>query len=322
MTMRITTLTLFLFINFCSILSSQKIDNLVSFRDIKSDAYFRFNYENDFFSATDKNYTQGYSFELASPYLKKNTVNHLFVKPKNSEFRYGLAIEHIGFTPSDFVSPAIQFGDRPFAAAIMLKSFTIATDTVHNRRLAQSFSLGLIGPDAFGKEMQVEIHKLTGNKIPGGWDNQIKNDVVVNYRLDYEKQLYRYQNIFALNSQSTFQLGTLFTNASLGVNTSIGLLNQPFAPIADITKFQFYLYSQPLITAVGYDATLQGGLFNRDSPYTIASSEIKRFTAQFNYGIVLKTRTLYFEYARTAITREFSSGSSYKWGGFKVGFIF
>ena len=320
--MRILMLVILLFINLCSVLRSQKIDNLVSFRDIKSDHYFRFNYENDFFSATDKNYTQGYNLELVAPGLVKNPINYLFIKPKNTKTRFGISIEHIGFTPSDFVSPEIQIGDRPFSAAIMLKSFKIDMDTIASWRIAQSLSLGLIGPGAFGKEMQVEIHEITGNKIPGGWDNQIKNDVVINYRLDYEKQLYRYQNIFNLNGQSTVQLGTLFTNASLGLNTSIGFLNNPFAQTKKHSNFQFYLYSQPIVSAVAYDATLEGGLFNKDSPYTIASSDIERLTAQFNYGIVLKTKTLYFEYARTAITREFSSGSSAKWGGFKVGFTF
>lgn len=301
---------------------SQKINNLVSFRDIESASYLRFNYENDFFSATDKNYTQGYNLELAHPSLKKNPINHLFLKTKNYNTRYGISIEHIGFTPSDFVSPAIQFGDRPFASAIMLKSFTVATDTSKSNRISQSLSLGLIGPGSFGKEMQVKIHKATGNKIPGGWDNQIKNDIVFNYRIDFEKLLYRYNSIFAINSQATAQVGTLFTNISAGVNVSLGLLKSSFSLKKNKRKFQLYLYSQPVVSLIGYDATLQGGFFKKDSPYTIEASKVERFTAEFNYGLILKTSILYFEYARTTITREFESGNSANWGGIKVGFTF
>ncbi|MGB3150896.1 MAG: lipid A deacylase LpxR family protein [Maribacter sp.] len=320
--MEVRVIFLFLLIVFSANVRSQKIDNLASFRDMKSEHYFRFNYENDFFSATDKNYTQGYNLELVAPGLQQNPLNYLFFNTKKTENRYGISIEHIGFTPSDFVSSEIQNGDRPFAAAIMLKSFTIATDTLRVRRVAQSFSLGIIGPGAFGKEMQVEIHKATGNKIPGGWDNQIKNDLVLNYRLDYEKQLYRYNDLFSLNSNTTLQVGTLFTKVSLGVNTSLGLLSSAFTPKKKKDKFQVYLYSQPVLSVVGYDATLQGGLFNKDSPYTLKASEVERLTAQLNYGLVLKTRTLYFEYARTSITKEFKSGSSANWGGIKVGFTF
>lgn len=316
----IIKLLLFLIVPAC--LFSQKINNMASFRDLKSDAYFRFNYENDYFASSDKNYTQGYNFELVAPFLKKNPANKLFYIPKNTENKHGLSIEHIGFTPSNYKSPDIQLGDRPFASAIMLKSFVISTNIEKKYRGYSSFSLGIIGPGAFGKEMQVAIHEATGNAIPQGWSNQIKNDIVLNYEIGLEKQLFRFKNIFSLQSDTNLKLGTLFTNASLGLNATIGIINSPFSSSTNKHKFQLYFYSQPVITIVGYDATLQGGLFNKKSPYTLSSSSLKRFTVQHNYGIVLKTRTLYFEYSSSAITREFDSGSSAKWGGIKIGFIF
>lgn len=301
---------------------SQKIDNLSSFRDVENDSYFRFNYDNDFFSSSDKNYTQGYSFELVLPVFKKNPLNVLFLKPKNYVAKYGLAIEHIGFTPDDYGSEEIQFGDRPFAAAIYLKSFVISTDTISKRRFTSSFNLGIIGPGAFGKEMQVEIHEATGNEIPLGWKHQIKNDVVLNYEIGLEQQLYKYQRYLSLQAQTSAKLGTLFTNASLGLNGSIGLVNSAFSAEAKKDKFQLYFYSQIFGSVVAYDATLQGGLITKDSPYIIDSDDVKRFTGQYTYGFVLQTKRFYAEYTRTLITREFSRGDSAKWGGFKLGFTF
>ena len=134
----------------------QKIDNMTSFRDVKSTNYFRFHYENDYFTSTDKDYTQGYNFELTSPRLAKNPINHLFISPKKSEFKYGLSLEHIGFTANNIASDQIQYGERPFAAAIMLKSFSIATDTIQKSRLVSSLNLGIIGPGAFGGDMQTD----------------------------------------------------------------------------------------------------------------------------------------------------------------------
>lgn len=305
-----------------SFLQAQKIDNMISFRDIKDVNYFRFNYENDYFGSTDENYTQGYNFELASPSFKKNPVNHLFLTPKNSEYKYGLSIEHIGYTPVNIKSTEIQLGDRPFAAAIMLKSFAIATNTIQKTRFTSSLNIGLIGPGAFGKEMQVGIHEATGNTIPGGWQNQIKNDVVLNYEINYEKQLVRYKDLFSLQSYTTARLGTLFTNVSLGFSTTLGIINSPFTSVNNKNKFQVYLFGQPLVSAIGYDATLQGGLFNIKSPYTISTNEVERVTAQFNYGIVFQTRTIFFEYSLTHITREFETGPSAKYGGIKFGFKF
>lgn len=309
---------LLLFIS--TLVFGQKIDNMASFEDIKSNNYFRFHYDNDYFTSTDRDYTQGYNFELTAPRLARNPINHLFISPKNSEFKYGISLEHIGFTANNIASDQIQFGDRPFAAAIMLKSFSIATDTIQKTRIVSSLNLGIIGPGAFGGDMQKGIHKATGNTIPKGWYNQIKNDVVINYELTYEKQLFRFQNLFSVQTTATGRIGTLFTNASGGFNVTLGVINSPFTSTKNKNRFQIYLYTQPLLNVIGYDATLQGGLFDRESVYTIKSREIERFTAQNNYGIVLQYRTFYLEYSQTMLTREFSSGSSHKWGGFRIGF--
>jgi len=310
----------YLFILFPSILFAQKIDHLVSFRDLNSDAYFRFTYENDYFAATDENYTQGYDFELVLPLFEKNPVNHLFFIPKDNHTKYGLAIEHLGYTPNHYERPEIQVGDRPFAAAFMLKGFAISTDVQRKSRFTSSLSLGIIGPGAFGEEMQAGIHKATGNKEPLGWGNQIKNDVVFNYRVSYEKQLYAYQELFSFQTYTSAQVGTLFTQISTGFNTTIGLIDASFSN--HNKGFRMYFYAQPTATLAGYDATLQGGLFNRESPYTIRNSDIERVTAQLDYGLILKTRTLYFEFSRSLITREIATLNSAAWGGIKIGFTF
>jgi lipid A 3-O-deacylase len=301
-------------------LMGQKIDNMASFRDIKDTKYIRLNYENDFFTSSDQDYTQGYNLELVAPWLKKNPVQHLFISPKKSEFRYGLSLEQIGFTPNDISSYDIQYGERPYAAVIMVKSFLIATDTIHKSRLASSFSLGLIGPGAFGGDIQREIHRILDNTIPNGWSNQIQNDVVANYEISYEKQVLRLDNFFSLQTHATARLGTLFTNASLGLSITLGIINSPFSSAANKNKFQLYVYTQPIVNAIGYDATLQGGLLNRKSLYTIPGSDIERFTAQNNYGIVFQYHAFYLEYTQTMLTREISTANPHKWGGIRIGY--
>ena len=300
----------------------QKIDNTAAFRNIAGDRYFRFNYDNDYFASSDRDYTQGYSFEFAMPILKRNPLNKLLIYNQKYEHQYGVAIEHIGFTPDNIKSPLIQVGDRPFASAIMLKSFAIATDTVNHARWTSSFSVGLIGQGAFGKEMQVGIHKATGNVIPEGWQNQIRNDVVINYQIGYDKQIMRIKNNVFLLANGQASVGTLFTNASAGLTAMLGIIKPNWTPRKQWKNFQLYIYSQPKLNLVGYDATLQGGLFNDSSPYTINSSEVERLTAQHNYGVVIRSRTLFIEYSRTDITREFATGRSAGWGGIRFGFTF
>ena len=304
------------------IINAQKIDHLVSYRHIDSENYFRFNYDNDYFAASDKNYTQGYNLEFVSPFFYKNPINSILITPETFRLKHGLSIEHIGFTPERYDLPDIQFDDRPFAASIVLKSFVVAQHSAKKIRLHSSFSIGLIGPGAFGEEMQVGIHEATGNKVPRGWRHQIKNDIVVNYSLGIEKQILNLNNVASVQLQSNLNLGTLFTNASVGTNVILGKFKNSFSSENHNQDLQIYVYAQPLVSVIAYDATLQGGLINRDSPYTISSKDVQRLTSQFNFGLVIQTKTLYFEYTRSSITKEFETGNLAKWGGIRIGFTF
>ena len=301
-------------------LFAQKIDNMVSYRSMGNDNYFRYSYDNDYFTASDYNYTQGYNFEFSKPVLKNNPINYLFYQPKNSKKQYGFSIEHIGFTPRSLSKSEIQYGDRPYASAIMTKSFLVTIDTIHRSRFVSSLNIGLIGPGAFGKEMQVGIHRATEDVIPKGWHNQIKNDLVFNYEINFEKQFY-FNNVFSLQSNSSLRLGTLFTDASFGFNFTLGEINKPFE-VTKNNKFRAYIFMQPLVNVIGYDATLQGGMFNDKSPYIIASKDIERVVYEVNIGLVVQTKKIYFEYFRTNTTKKFTTGTSPKWGGIKFGIKF
>lgn len=313
---------LLLFIYFCftsAFVQGQKIDNTASYRQLQIDRYFRINYDNDYFAAQDKNYTQGYSFEFVSPWLLKSPINKLFPHLSNDKRISGVVFEHIGFTPVHYEKLEIQKGDRPFSATALLKSFSISVSTESKQRIASHFSFGVMGPAAKGKEIQAGIHSLTGDRIPYGWKNQIKNHFIINYGIDYEKELIRLNDFFGLYANASAKIGNLFTNASLGFNTTFGLINNPYYNSTS-KKIQLYAYFQPLITAVGFDGTLQGKLFENKSVYTIPTSNINQIVGQVNYGIVLQTKSIYLEYSRANISNEIKTLSPAGWGGIKIGF--
>lgn len=194
---------LLIFALFSTLLSlptfAQKVDNFSSYNKINDSSYFRFHYDNDYFTSTDENYTQGYSFEVVLNVLRKNPLNVILLNDADASQQFGLSLDHIGYTPFTIGSPDIQFGDRPFASAIMLKSFKINTNPVRKSRLISALRLGIIGPGSLGKEMQVGIHEATGNTIPLGWKNQIKNDAIVNYEVIYQKKSSLFLIIFPFN---------------------------------------------------------------------------------------------------------------------------
>ena len=299
---------------------AQRIDNTASFRDMGSERYVRLLYDNDFFTATDIYYTQGYTIELVTPGLRHNPINYILPQLDGKAI-YGLALEQTGFIPTDISDANIRYGDRPYASTFAFKSFITSTDTLRKARLTSSVSIGMIGQAALGYEIQSGIHQWIDDEEPMGWGNQIRNDVVLDYELAYEKQLFRLWDLFSMASATRLRLGTLNTHFFAGVNASLGIINSPFSAISNSRKLQIYIYSQPRATLVGYDATLQGGWFN-NSPYTIPSRDVERVTLQNNFGLIIRYRSSYFEYSRSHITREFSTGKSHAWGGFRIGFTF
>ena len=303
---------------------AQRIDNTASFRQIDQARYARLHYDNDFFTATDRYYTQGYNLEFVHPVLRKNPLTRLLITTNRNQARYGLAFEHFGFTPTTIQSDAILVGDRPFAGAILLKTFSMSTDSVRRVRVSSVLSTGMVGPVAFGGEMQTGIHRLINGVVPQGWQHQIRNDVIVNYNLTIEKQLYAYRNALSVSATGQVQAGTFVNRLKTGFVVMAGRFSSPFgnSPAIRRSGLQLYGYAQPLVSVVGYDVSLQGGLFNRDSPHTIPADQLARTTFQANVGAVLQYKKLYLEYYQSVLTKEFATGMPHRWGGLKIGIGF
>jgi lipid A 3-O-deacylase len=312
---------MFCFPHLCA---AQRIDNTASYRNVIGDKYIRLHYDNDFYGKTDYYYTQGYQLELVNPFLRKSPVSRALVRLKASRTKYGLSFEHYGFTPTSIRSDTILSGDRPFTGVILLKSFSISVDAEKRRRLASVLSIGMIGPAAFAGRMQATIHRWTNNAVPHGWQYQIRNDIVVNYELSHEREIFNIENIVSLNTNAKVSLGTLLDKAHAGFTLTAGRFDSPFRKTEKkhSKNFQLYLFTQPLVGTIGYDASLQGGIFNRNSPYVIKSESIQRFTFQNTFGIAAHIWKAHFEYSQTFITKEFSTGLRHRWGGIKIGYSF
>lgn len=299
---------------------AQAVDNNVIERNTEKDRYVRFNYGNDYFTATDYYLTQTILLEFAHPALKKNPVNKVAVRPKAYRVQYGIAGEHNGYTPTDYVPARILYGDRPFAGTLSLKSFAIATDTVHKQRWASTLSIGVIGPWAGAGAMQTYIHERTPNALPQGWPNQIANDLLLNYQLSYEKQVLQLGHYGHISGTASVKAGTVHTKAGGGLTFMAGIFNNPYASFRVRNKrIQFYIYDHPEVNFVVYDATLQGGLFNKTSPYALASAELTRTVFRNNWGIVAKLGNVYLEYYQSYMTKEFKTGMEMRNGGIQIG---
>ncbi len=302
---------------------AQAIDNTESFRTINSDKYFRIYYENDFFTGKDRDYTQGIYIEKVHPGIRHFFLTGLLWRPANSFLKYGLAVEHNAYTPNYIDRRAIQYGDRPYAGTLMLKTFITAINQKKKERVSTVLSTGVIGPWAGGEQMQQTIHHWINYTQPLGWHNQVSNDLLLNYQINFEKELFGSWGWLSLGSFSTIRAGTLSDKLATGFSLMTGRFSSPYqVSNTALKKWYWHLYYQPLISLVGYDASLEGPLFNRSSPYTIPAGEIRRVTFQHRYGVVIMRKGLYLEYFQTGTTEEFNNYIFHRTGGIQVGFGF
>jgi len=287
-------------------------------RNVNSDRYIRFHYDNDYFTKTDYYYSQGITLEYVAPALRRKPLNVLLLRlPEATDKKYGLAFNIYGYTPTRTNSDAILYGDRPYASAMSLSSFLAGTDRVHRQRLSATLHLGVIGPLALGKPIHTEIHRALDNRLPKGWQNQVQNDVLLNYQLLYEKQVAA-GGIFLLSGSSGLTAGTVSNKLNAGFNFMFGHFDNPYQPALRSPRWQYYLYGKPVVNLVGYDAMMQGGIFNRQNPYTIPAGDITRLTFQADAGVVVGYKRFRLSYSQAFLTKEFRTGHYHRWGGISI----
>ncbi len=300
-------------------LLAQQIINTSVYRHINNDGYFRFSYENDFFSATDEYYTQGIDAELTLPQMDKLFVNKLLLHPNYSTTIFGLGLQHNGFTPSSISSDDILYNDRPFAAVLIAKSFAITTDTTHKQRFSTTLYFGIIGQAAGAKEMQEFIHDKLNNITPHGWQYQINNDLALNYQVQYDKQIVSYKDILSLIGGGGGSIGTINTNLTTNVTFMFGHINNPYSGQSpSLKKWSIYSYCNTDVKYVLYNASLQGGITANSNPYVLSASEITRSIASFRYGIRVSYGRIFLEYFKAWQTREFEKGKPHSYGGIQI----
>lgn len=266
--------------------------------------------DNDLYTSSknDMYYTNG--LELFYRFLSKNENPE--INKKITEFRVGQYI----YNPRYINIEARNNNNRPFAGYLFAeagRSFFYKSESV----LKTDFQLGFVGQNSLGKEMQEAFHHVIGYKNVYGWENQIHNSLGVQAHVLYSKKLFpgKHNDFADLHFQSEANLGTIFTGVSTGFLTRIGfkkllpvydsnLHDASVSAVLPYTVREFYFYAMPSVNYQFYDATIQGSLFNNESPVTF-DLEPLRFNAEF--GLKYRHDNFNFSYAFIYHGRELDS---------------
>ncbi len=292
----------------------------------KPEGYFKVVYDNDFFSATDRYYTQGIQVQFIHRIMGYSPFSYALIRlGKGSRNYYGLNLEQDCFTPKSIRYDTINYLERPFAATAFFSHFLVSLDAEQKQLLQTQLDLGVLGPCARCEDEQKAIHKALVNIRPLGWEAQIAEDYIINYRVKYEKALF-YSPYAELMANGAIRAGTLYTDASLGINFRAGWMNPYFNNLGieknGGRKFQLYVFFRANTRAVVYNATMQGGLFHTNSIFTVPDKDISRVVYDGTAGVHLVIKRVQLEYSRSYITPEFVRGVDHGWGRVAVAVCF
>ncbi|MCK9398870.1 MAG: lipid A deacylase LpxR family protein [Bacteroidales bacterium] len=273
-------------------------------------------FDNDIFDYTDYYYTSGISFEFYHPAISASPLTQLLPGLRNSVNYYGLTLVQNLYTPRKLDTSGVQLGDRPFSAYLTLGHQRISLSTDHRRRLETELTMGVIGPASLGGFAQDVIH----TNEPDGWVNQVNNDIILNYSIRFDQGLFSGRNI-ELAVITGGQAGTLYDNIMAGIYLQLGKMNDRYGSVSQATDHQKpfknrirYFFPIDLKNKlIIYDATLQGGMFNRESVYKLDRDQINRyvFTGTASIGLGLGRYSL--EAGQVYLTPEFAGGRHHFW---------
>lgn len=233
-------------------------DNISGLEDCKADESVRFRggtarLENDLFTGTDQNYTNGVAFTAIShDIVGKIRVECLptpvrlhaelikFINPdfwsdaqnpahtQNVAVKFGQSM----FTPKDPDRTDLITGDRPYAGLLYMgmswnrrKNEPQSNSEMLDTR---EITLGVIGPLSLAEQSQNLFHDAIGAARFLGWQHQLKNEPALQLAMDRKFKDYRGTGAitpgFSADSIRSLglRLGNIETSASLGIEGRIG----------------------------------------------------------------------------------------------------
>lgn len=245
-------------------------------------------------------------------------------------FGFGLRLGQSFYTPDDIDTPVLQVQDRPYGAWLYLGAVISRMNTKHLRSL--QLDLGVVGPSAYGEEVQDWVHKnITNSNEAQGWQHQIRDDPVVHFTWDE-----RWRHVFKkkvitrdvggipaigpivlvdLVPRYYVNLGNVFTQAAAATTFRFGWnVPQDFGPAIRIVsvqpgdgnvplpnRFEIYGFAALEARAVVHNVFLDGNLFS-DS-HSVSKEDV---VADFEWGFAVRYREVRLTYRRVQRTKEFS----------------
>lgn len=292
--------------------------------------------DNDLFGADgqDQGYTNGFLVSWVSPNLldyvddpcvpqiARHLNRHLaWLSPDEIqgpvEQNMTIGLGQVMYTPKDRMRNDLITDDRPYAGALM---FSLGYNARKGGQLRTSqIRMGLVGPAAFARQTQSQWHDVIGVDRFHGWNNQLRNEPVLQLIHERHDRLMREEGAGGWGWDVTrhwgTSLGNFATYANVGAEWRFGLRlpdnfgTAPRRPAGENTSpvnvradstWNGHLFAAFDARWVLHDITLDGNTFR-------ASHRVDKrpFVADVGYGFALSAGPWRVSFARYHRTREF-----------------
>lgn len=276
---------------------------------------FGFKSDNDAYLwyGQDRYYTNGLFIYF------RRAIDQQKLKGNLEKVTYEISAGQKMYNPRSGNKPDPTTHDRPFAAHLF---GSLQTNLFYKKEslLKIGLNLGTVGPTALGKEAQELLHRIVGFYKIRGWDYQIANDFAANANIQFTKLLHRSSNNTVDFTLDTYaNIGTTYNGTGAGVVFRAGDINQLFnsahynaaighnSKTEKLKKREFYFYAKPQLSYVAYDATVQGSLFNNESPVTFG---VKPFVFSQQLGVNYSTPRFTVDYSLIFLSKEIKSNAT------------
>ena len=293
---------------------------------------FSLRLENDFIGDTDGHYTHGSRLDWVSdkageggPNFVRDTLQFLFPFADIHDGRIGFALGQNIYTAADTSRSTPDPDDRPYAGWLYVGA-SLHGETPRGQGSFDTLDsveldVGIVGPQAFGEEVQNGYHSLAGFGKAQGWDHQLKNEPAV---VVFASRTWRSAPVdlglvkLDVLPEVDGSLGNVSIHAGAGgvVRVGQGLdvdygpsRNPPSSSAAPVInpdrEFAWYGFAGVNGRAVAHNIFLDGNTFV-DSP----SVDREVFVGDLRFGLAMIYSGWRLEFAETLRTKEFKGQDS------------
>jgi hypothetical protein len=267
--------------------------------------------------ATDRNYTFGtrtawYGQPGAVPRWSEPVLRALGTDADLSQARLTLAFGQELYTPDAISNPRPIRNDRPYAAWLYAGA-TLSTSGATRAR-ALDVRLGMVGPDAYGNDVQTWWHRRNHIRLPRGWRHQLANEPGLRVTYDERWRPLGHRRFANVVPHAHVTLGNVLTEAAAGATLQLGLPlandfgpGTPQGPEERLHGVRVFAFARGEGRAVAHDIFLDGNTF-------APSMRVHRvpFVAEAQLGCGARWGALGVRYTFSYTSRQFRERDDYQ----------